>query len=279
MEMSERIENLEGAVAKLIDVVKPSRPSMPPEIASAIVSVMAKITPLSKDSTNKFQKYDYVSVDQFYDLVGRLMSEAGIFTLLYEKSMTVGERTTTDDYGKVKTSVWLSAVYDVWVYHKSGAAFGPVERSISVPASGAQSYASAVSFVEKYYLRSLFKIPTGDGDADGEEKRNLPASNGKRRDWLRDATGQDYRGDEPERVDAAASKTYYLAQAERQWSTIGAREGMTKWWDEHKAAMNDIFDGKDDPVYVELKTKYAAHGAKLPTAGDIPPNVGEGSAT
>ena len=239
-------------------VTLPKRPAMPPEIATAVVAVMSKITPLSKDSTNKFQKYDYVSVDQFYDLVGRLMSEAGIFTLLYEKSMAVGERTTTDDYGKVKTSIWLSAVYDVWLYHKSGASFGPVERSISVPAAGAQSYASAVSFVEKYYLRSLFKIPTGDGDADGEEKRNLPPTSRRQDAW-------------PQEDDASQSKTYYIKSSEREWTALTTRSQMTAWWNGHKDAIADIFDGNGDPLYLELKSKYQARGKELPSEAEATP--------
>ncbi len=243
-------------------VASPDR-AMPPDIASAVCSVMAKVKPLSKDATNTFQKYDYVSVDQFYGLIGPLMAEAGIFTMLYEKSMVVGERKTTDDRGNTKVSVWLSAIYDVWIYHKSGAAFGPVERSITVPASGAQSYASAISFTEKYYLRSLFKIPTGDGDADGDEKHNLPAS-GKTSQWSREPKRDDRRAQEPAEDDAAASKVFYVKSAERDWSDIKSQAGMTKWWNDHKTAMGAIFDGNTDPLYIELTTKYQARGKSLP---------------
>ena len=213
---------VDGEIAEreVEDVVVPARPRMPPEIAAAVVAVMAKITPLSKDATNSFQRYDYVSVDQFYALVGRLMAEAGIFTVLYEKSMVVGERKTSDDRGNVKTSVWLSAVYDVWLYHKTGAAFGPVERSITVPASGAQSYASAISFVEKYYLRSLFKIPTGDGDTDQDDKRNLPATNGRRDTPARYEGQTAGQGAGMPEDEATQSKVFYIRTAERDWSEI-----------------------------------------------------------
>ena len=243
-------------VIEATPIALPSRPTMPPEIAAAVCVVMGQITTLSKDERNKFQNYDYVSVDQFYALVGPLMAEAGIFTMLYEKSMDVGERKTTSDRGDTKASVWLSACYDVWIYHKSGAAFGPVERSITVPASGAQSYASAISFVEKYYLRSLFKIPTGDGDEDGAPKRDLPA-NGRRNDRPNDTH-------RPAVDDATSSKTFYIGQAEREWAKVTSREGMTKWWNDHKDAMGDIFDGNSDPLYADLKAKYQAHGKTLP---------------
>lgn len=151
-------------------------PTMPPEIAKAIVSVMAKIKPLSKDMENKFQKYNYVSVDQFFDAVGRLMADAGIFVMAFENTIDISKQSTTDDYGKTKESVWMSAVYDLYIYHSTGSSYGPIKRSMRVSASGAQSYASAMSFVEKYFLRSLFKIPTGDMDEDGQTKENLPVN-------------------------------------------------------------------------------------------------------
>lgn len=149
---------------------------MPTEIATSIVAVMGEIKPLTKDGENKFQKYNYVSVDQFYDLVGGLMSKHGIFIVPFEASVEVSSRSTTDDRGVTKESTWLFAVYDIFVYHKAGVKFGPVRRSIQVPAAGAQSFASAQSFVEKYFLRALFKIPTGEPDSDASAKEFLPAA-------------------------------------------------------------------------------------------------------
>ena len=152
-----------------------ARPIMPPEIAKAVVAVMGKIKPLAKEGNNTFQRYRFTSVDQFFEAVGPLMSEAGIFTVLFEGPMQIVTRESTDDRGNTKSSVWLVAQYDVWIYHESGASYGPLARSIQVLASGPQSYASAQSFIEKYFLRSLFKIPTGDDDdADAQRKEPLP---------------------------------------------------------------------------------------------------------
>ena len=170
------------AIVDSAPAVTPGRlPPMPPEIAKAIVVVMGQIKRLEKEGTNSFQRYQYTSVDQFFEAVGPLMAEAGIFTLAIESEMEVEKRETTDDQGRTKTAMWLLATYDIWLFHATGSSFGPISRSIQVPASGAQSYASAMSFVEKYFLRSLFKIPTGDADADADDKRGLPSKpNGAR---------------------------------------------------------------------------------------------------
>ncbi|MGO9430577.1 hypothetical protein [Rhodoblastus sp.] len=40
---------------------------------------------------------------------------------------------------------------------------------------------------------------------------------------------------------------------------------MTAWWTSHKDAMDDVFDGNTDPLYLELKAKFQARGRSLPT--------------
>jgi len=95
-----------------------------------------------------------------------------------ETSTAVEVREVFNDRGEVKKSAWLLATYDIWLYHISGVSFGPLHRAIQVSATGAQSFASAQSFVEKYFLRNLFKVPTGDVDeVDASDKGDLPSGN------------------------------------------------------------------------------------------------------
>ena len=147
---------------------------MPPEIAKAIVKVMGEVKKLGKDADNKHGGYKYVSVDQFFDQIGALMHGAGIFVVVDETACETASRETVDAYGKVKVSNWLTSHYDISIFHDSGAQFGPIKRTIQVQSTGPQSYGSAISYVEKYFLRSLFKIPTGEQDADAQE--GLPAT-------------------------------------------------------------------------------------------------------
>ena len=150
--------------------------NMPPDIAKAIVKVMGDIKKLGKDARNDHGKYNYVSVDQFFDQIGKLLNEAGIFTLVDECNCETSIRTTVDSYGKEKSSAWLTSHYDIFIYHESGVAHGPIKRTIQVSASGPQSYGAGISYVEKYFLRSLFKIPTGEQDADADAQEGLPAN-------------------------------------------------------------------------------------------------------
>ena len=155
---------------------------MPPEIAKAVIAVKKQIKALGKDQENKFARFKYVSVDKFYEVVGPMMAEAGLFTIVDEVSCAVEKRETQSDQGQIKASIWLTAQYDLTLFHESGAGYGPIHRAITVAATGPQAFGSGMSYVEKYFLRSLFKIPTGEEDADAESQDGVPAVTIKHKD-------------------------------------------------------------------------------------------------
>lgn len=158
-----------------IETGKPSCvPMMPPAIADAVVQVKKKVRTLGKDEENKFARYRYVSVDKFYEEIGQLMAENGLFVMIDETAVSAEKRETQTDQGAVKASVWLTTTYELFLFHQSGIGYGPIHRTIMVQATGAQAFGSGMSYVEKYFLRSLFKVPTGDQDADADEKEEIP---------------------------------------------------------------------------------------------------------
>lgn len=150
-------------------------PPMPVEIAKAVIAVKRQIERIGKDETNAFAKFKYASVDQFYEAVGPLMAQAGLFDLVQEVDLNVEMREVQQENGAIKKSLWLTANYEIWMYHESGCQFGPIPRKIIVPATGPQAFGSGQSYVEKYFLRALFKIPTGEADADAERQEGIPA--------------------------------------------------------------------------------------------------------
>jgi hypothetical protein len=151
-------------------------PKMPPAIIKAIIGVMSEVKKLAKEGNNIFQRYKFTSVDQFYEALGPLMASHGLMDIALEQSVEVEVREVADDRGIMKKSAWLIAIYEFWLFHESGASYGPITRRIQVLALGPQSYASAQSFAEKYFLRNLFKVPTGDVDeVDASQQVGLPA--------------------------------------------------------------------------------------------------------
>lgn len=151
-------------------------PPMPAEIAAAIVQIEAAVKSLPKDEKHK-QGWKYVSVDAFWEAIGPLMAAAGIFSFVDEVESEIVRRESTDERGDLRVTNWLTSKYEITIYTQTGVSWGPIRRAMSVVASGPQAYGGGLSFVEKYFLRGLFKVPTGDGDADAEPQEALPARN------------------------------------------------------------------------------------------------------
>jgi hypothetical protein len=131
---------------------------MPGDIATAIVAVMAKMKAIGYDDKNQHGGYKYVSVDKFYDMVGRVMAAENLFIVIDEVASDVREG--------AKGNPWLFARYELRFAHASGSVSAPLRRSLAQPISGPQTFGSAQSYVEKQFLRQVFKIPTGEKDAD-----------------------------------------------------------------------------------------------------------------
>lgn len=224
---------------------------MPPEIAKAIVAVMGKVKQIGKDDENKFAKYAYVSVDKFFDQIGRLMADAGIFVVTDEVSTVVEPREVVDDYGKVKKSTWLVCQYEIRIYHTSGACYGPLSRAVQVQASGPQAYGSAQSYIEKYFLRSLFKIPTGEADADAHAQEGLPQSVASRK---------------PAKAAAPTAAETYVKQSLDIIAACETTKQLRDWWKNDAGMRGHLFTGTNDPDFQTIRTAFEERGHALVAA-------------
>lgn len=159
----------------------------PGEVVAAVAKVMQGVKTLGKSEKNKYDNYDFVSVDKFFAAVGPLMADAGLVAFASE--------TEHEFYENKKGSLWMRVGFDIWLAHSSGQAAGPFHRKVSVPMNGAQSHGSAQSYVVKQFIRAQFLVPTGDkDDADQNAKDEhqaapqLPSSKKLNpfdaRDWL-----------------------------------------------------------------------------------------------
>lgn len=149
--------------------------TMPADVATAIIKVMAGVRTLGRDDRNQHARYDFVSTDKFLAAVNPLCAEAGLVIIQDEDSIGINTVETADDFGKVKSRTWLTAKYHFTLAAKSGATYGPLVRSVMVQANGAQAFGSAQSYALKQFMRSLFQISTGDkDDADHRPDEELP---------------------------------------------------------------------------------------------------------
>lgn len=141
---------------------------MPPAIAQAIVDVMGAVGKLVKSDTNEHGRYRYASVDVFYEALAPCLAAAGLII----KPVKVGDARPFEAPGKDKIRRMLKLKFKFRFIHASGAMWCDDEdvREVDVEASGSQAYGAAESYVLKTFERSLFQIPTGEEDADAQEK-------------------------------------------------------------------------------------------------------------
>lgn len=154
-----------------------STPIMSKNIAAAVVKVAQTVKRLGKDGNNKHGNYNFTSVDKFYEVVGPMMADAGLFTMA---NMTDSEIIKPQEGERGGSQ--LHTTFDIYLAHESGDVYGPLRRDVAVVAAGPQAYASAESFVTKYFIRNLFKVPTGEHDADEQDNtgETLPAKASKK---------------------------------------------------------------------------------------------------
>lgn len=229
-------------------------PKMPPEIAKAVITVMKQIKQLGVDEKNQHGGYNYVSVDKFFDHVGRLMAEADIFDVVNEVSSTTEKKETVDSYGKVKVSNWLTCEYAIYIYHASGAEYGPILRTVQVAATGPQSYGSAMSFVEKYFLRGLLKIPTGEKDADDSAPDGLPVTSARQPKVADDS--------------ALAGADRFVKNAKIRIAEFTTVAALKDWWADQDKSFSGFFDGENDPKFKALRASYIERGTVLKNAAE-----------
>ena len=156
------------------DIAKSIAP-MPKNIALAINEVCRNAVKLNKTNKNNYQDYNFASIDDFLEVYGSTIAEAGISIIMDE----VQSRTES----KV-----LEIVFNFIIVHKDGDMWQhPLRRSIRVQSSsGSQAYGIAQSYCLKQFLRGIFMIPTGESkdaipepDADSLKKFDNNTNNTK----------------------------------------------------------------------------------------------------
>jgi hypothetical protein len=169
---------------------------MTANVHAGILAVMTALGTLEKENQNKFDKYDYASIDDFILFVRRHCYEAGIYIEQDETEARLVDVSKKD--GKPMAMWWVR--YAFTVRHVGGSSVGPIHRTVMVQANGAQAAGAAMAYALKQFMRSEFLIPTGDKDDPDKEKTEISAERGDnetdlqkkagriRRDFLRSVT-------------------------------------------------------------------------------------------
>ncbi|CAB4122886.1 Essential recombination function protein [uncultured Caudovirales phage] len=131
-----------------------------PTLGDRIAATTMAIGTLAKDARNQHGGYNYVSVDDYYEGVAKVAASNGLSWIVRE--IESGDPTPTG----AKGSLVVKFTYAVDLYFDDGAVSDIWRTSIFHPFAGAQTSGSAMSYADKMFMRSTFKVQTGEGDAD-----------------------------------------------------------------------------------------------------------------
>jgi hypothetical protein len=145
------------------------KPASKPKPASKKLSVLAakairdaseEIGVLIRHDRNNFAKYNFVGIDQFYELVATTARKHGINWNFDEDS-----RPESANGGE---SVLVTYRVHMWWTDETVIENYPAFRTITVlhPLNGPQTFMSMESYAQKIFMRGLFKVSTGEPDAD-----------------------------------------------------------------------------------------------------------------
>lgn len=145
-------------------------------IAPAIAAAVGQVRKLGKADRNKFDGYDFVSIDKFLELVNPICAANGLFPWVHTDGIELYENTNS----KGSKSTWARFSFHVTLHHASGQSIGPATLIVAVPMNGAQASGSAQSYALKQFFRGVFMIPTGDkddADLNPTEAHSAPSNN------------------------------------------------------------------------------------------------------
>lgn len=124
-------------------------------IAEAILKTQSEVSVLPKNEANNYGNYMYVSIDTYYRDIAPLARRNGLFWTI----KMVAHRQVDNDRIEFDFEIDLK-------YRDGSVLYRYSQLTVVHPFIGAQTTGSATSYAEKIFMRSEFKVPTGEGDSD-----------------------------------------------------------------------------------------------------------------
>lgn len=183
-----------GAAVDLAGGVTP----IPASIVVARSKIMTTVEAVKKSNYNEHGRYKFASTDDVYAVLARKMGEVQLncdaLEVLceikrIEKPAKEKGQLVRDKEGNFVTETvqWAHIVYQfVWSTPEDTWTDPNAKRTLFIQVTGAQTFQAAQSFAEKAYLRSSFKLPSGDMDLDSmpqtdDEESSIALNGGKKR--------------------------------------------------------------------------------------------------
>lgn len=243
-------------------------------IIEAILKTASEIPSLMKGERNNFAKYNYVGIDTYYEEVASIARKNGLSWVAAEESM---EQVYEGD-----SLEYLSFTYVFDLMHKDGIDWPAAGRlSVLHPVQGAQTSGSALAYAEKMFMRQLFKVVTGEVDADASPAKSVEAEakggRSKRPSQVKVFTDEEVKAAEAVVVNGKISSVEVAKNADRAVEIIENAFLLflpqTKTIDELKAfwVNNDdahkTLEKADKAAYNRVRARFAQEAERLNKKG------------
>lgn len=157
----------EGGVAEPSPLVESSGPqNILAVAANRILKTQRAVPTLAKTSNNPQNNYNYASIDDYYSIVAKLAAENGLswWVTVADNGYSFPQ-VINDGVGKPKTLQHTTYEFTL-IVEDVGVIQGFRRVNITGPYVGCQTAGIFESYAEKQFMRNLFKVVTGEVDAD-----------------------------------------------------------------------------------------------------------------
>lgn len=219
-----------------------------PSIVQAICRIQTSLEAVKKSGRNQHGGYQFASTDDIYAALTRKMGEVGLVVIPLEVE---NEIVRIDREGK--TVQWLRCAYE-FVLATAEATWSDArsKRSLFLQITGPQTHQAAQSYAEKAFLRSVFKLPTGDMDLDSlpqgetEEAQEALSGNGRKRKSAYAAKKDGVSNDKLREIQIA------MREARSREMLRHIKEAYAENWATMPNGYVDILDGDYETRMIEL---------------------------
>ena len=222
---------------------------IPGPIISAICKVMADIGAVKKSNKNVHGNYQFASTDDIYAELAHKMAAANLVCLATERHCEI-KRVEKDNkisqWGHFEFGFTLATPEASWTDDTA-------KRTLYIQILGPQSFQAAQSYAEKAFLRSLFKLPTGDMDLDSikqaetEEDMIALAQDGQKKRKSSNAAKKDGTDKTFNEIVKAIKESINVEMLQH------VRTTYANDWAEAPARWHDILEGDYETQMIKLK--------------------------
>ena len=148
-------------------VASPSAPKQVSDQGKVLAKIAAAtkiIRKLTKTEQSANSEYAFVSIDDYYEQVAlKVSNDFGLNWSLTE------EARSEERFQDVYQDWHIRKVYQVNGFLDDGTTTGLGQISVTMPYEGATTAGKMLSYADKAFMRQLFKIPTGEKEAEKSE--------------------------------------------------------------------------------------------------------------